>query len=179
MIVTIQTYNRQLAIRLAIVLLIFALLGTALALLVRKAQSQRQLLALHTKILANLPRMQTETVDLQQQLQVLQQALPADLAGRSPELHLYKRLDQIKSTLQPTEMTVTGPEIKDGVQTIGFNLKVPFSRYNALINGMGQLQTGLFPFVDFREIHLTPTATDATIGVVGNVILPPPAGGKP
>jgi len=148
-------------------------------LLLRKGQSQRQLLALHTRILANLPLMQAETNNLHQHVAAFRQALPADLTARSPDLLLYARLDQIKSSLQPSEMTVNAPEHKDGTHIIDFTLKVPFSRYSALVNGMGQLQTELFPFTDFKEITLAPTAAESTIMVTGSVLLPPATGGKP
>lgn len=176
---TLKTRNRQLAIRFTVTLLIFILLGSALALTLRKVQSQRQLLTLHTKILANLPLMQTETTNLRQQVAAFRQALPPGLGSRSADLLLYARVDQIKSVLQPSEMTVTGPESKDGVQTLVFTLKVPLARYSALVNDMGQLQTELFPFVDFREISLAPSPSDTSIVVVGNVLLPPVSGGTP
>lgn len=179
MITILQTRNRQLALRLALTLLIFTLLATTLSLLVRKVQSQRQLVALHTKILTNLPLMQRETTSLQQQVTAFRQALPAELTTRSAELMLYSRLDEIKSTLQPSEMTVTAPESKDGLQTIGFNLKVPFARYNQLVNAMGQLQTRLIPFADFNELSMSPTTTEGSIVVNGSVVLPPLTGVKP
>ncbi|MGE3259956.1 MAG: hypothetical protein AB7J94_09985, partial [Geobacter sp.] len=84
-----------------------------------------------------------------------------------------------KRTLQPLEMTVTAPESKDGVLSIGFNLKLPLARYNALVNGMGQLQTTLIPFVDFKELSLDAKTAEGAITVVGNVVLPTMAGGTP
>lgn len=176
---TLQIRNRQLAARFIMTLVLFILLSSTLALILRKVQAQRQLLTLHTSILANLPLMQAETVNLRQQVAAFRRALPAGLGSRSADLLLYARLDQIKSVLQPGEMTVTGPETKDGVQTLVFNLKVPMSRYSSLVNGMGQLQTELFPFVDFREITLAPSLSDTSIVVVGNVLLPPVSGGAP
>lgn len=179
MINTLQARNRHLAFRLAVLILIAMLLGSALALLLRKGQSLRQLLVLHTRILANLPLMQAETSQLHQQVAAFRQALPADLAARSPDLLLYSRLDQIKSRLQPSEMTINPPEHKDGSHRIDFTLKAPISRYSAVVNGMGQLQAELFPFTDFREITLAPTAADSTLMVSGSVLLPPVTGGKP
>lgn len=177
MIEPLKIRNRQLVIRFAVVLLIFALLGSTLALLIRKGQAQRQLLTLHTRILTNLALMQSETALLQQQLATFRQALPADLGSQSPELLLYTRLDQIKSQLQPSEMTVTGLETKEGTTSVGFSMKVPASRYNELVNGMGRLQNGFVPLVDFHEFGMA--ATDGSIAVAGHVILPLAAKGKP
>lgn len=179
MIIELLTRNRQLAIRLALALLIFTLLGTTLALLLRKVQSQQQLVALHTRILANMPLLQAETTSLHQQVSAFRQAMPVGLSTRSPELQLYTRLDQIKSTLEPQEMTVTSPENKDGILSVSFTLKVRFSDYSKLVNGMGHLQTSLVPFVDFSELTLTPTGSDSMINVAGSVIMPPINGGTP
>lgn len=179
MIEILQARNRQVTIRLLVVLALFALVGSTLAMLARKAAAQRQLLALHTTIVANLPLIQAETMSLMHQLTAFRQALPADIATRSPELLLATRLDQIKSRLQPGEMNVTPTEVKDGIQTIGFTLKVPLDRYASLVNGMGQLQTELVPFVDFKEFAMSATAADSSIVVQGSVILPPYTGGTP
>jgi hypothetical protein len=179
MIATLHKRNRQLALRLALALLAFVVLGVTLALLLRTNQSRQALRDQHARILANLPLMQTETATIQQQMADFRRTLPAGLGSRSPELTLYARLDEIKRTLQPLEMTVTTPESKDGVLSIGFNLKLPLARYNALVNGMGQLQTTLIPFVDFRELSLDAKTAEGAITVVGNVVLPTMAGGTP
>jgi len=179
MIATLHKHNRQLALRLALSLLAFIALGIALALLLRTNQSRQALLKQHTTILANLPRMQAETATIRNQMADFRRRLPTDLGSRSPELTLYTRLDEIKRTLQPLEMTVTAPESRDGVLSIGFNLKLPLTRYTELINGMGRLQTILIPFVDFKELSLDAKTADGSITVVGSVVLPTMAGGKP
>lgn len=172
-------HNRHLALRLALVLLAFIVLGITCALLLRTVQSQQALHDQHTTILANLPRMQAETADIQRQMANFHRTVPTDLGSRSPELTLYARLDEIKRTLQPLEMNVTPPESKDGVLSIGFNLKLPLSRYSQVINGMGQLQTVLIPFVDVKQLSLDAKTAEGAITVVGNVVLPAMAGGKP
>ncbi len=177
MIAPLENRNRSLLLRLTALLLCVALLGTALALLLRKEQAQRRLAALHGRILTNLPLMAAETANLQREVTAFRQGLPGTLDRRSPDLLLYTRLDQIKALLQPSEMTITGVETGNGRKTISFNLKVPAARYSALVNGMGQLQTELFPFVEFREITLNPTATDSSIALSGRVLLPTVGGG--
>ena len=179
MITTLHRRNRQLALRLAVALIVFITLGVALALLLRINQSRQALREQHTTILANLPRMQAETAAIQQQMTTFRRTVPADLGSRSPELTLYARLDEIKLQLQPLEMAVTAPESKDGVLSIGFNLKLPLARYNALINGMGQLQTTLLPFVVFKELTLDAKTAEGAITVIGSVVLPAMAGGTP
>lgn len=179
MIAPLRQQNRQLAIKLAITLVIATLLGSVLALLLRKTQSQRALLEQHTKIVANLPRMQAETASIQQQVNAFRQTLPAGFGSRSAGLLLYTRLDEIKSRLQPSEMTVSPLETKEGLQTVGFTLKVPVTRYGELVNDMGHLQTNLVPHVDFRELSITPKAAEGTIVVSGSVVLPPLTGDTP
>lgn len=179
MIATLRQRNRQLAIKLAISLVIATLLGSVLALLLRKTQSQRALLEQHTRIVTNLPRMQAETASIQQQANAFRQTLPAGFGSRSAGLLLYTRLDEIKSRLQPSEMAVTPLESKEGLQTVGFTLKVPLARYAELVNGMGQLQTNLVPHVDFRELSIAPKTAEGIITVSGSVVLPPLTGGTP
>lgn len=179
MIVSLRKHNRRLALRLALALLVFVVLGVVCALLLRAVQARQALREQHTSILANLPRMQAETATIHQQMAAFRRTMPADLGNRSPELSLYSRLDEIKRTLQPSEMTVAAPERKDGLLSIGFNLKLPLTRYSGLINGMGQLQTTLVPFVDFRELALDAKTAEGAITITGSVILPTLSEGKP
>lgn len=179
MIATLHRHNRQLMLRLAVALLTFIVLGIACALLLRSVQSQQALRDQHTNILANLPRMQDETATIQQQMATFRRTMPADLGSRSPERTIYGRLDEIKRSLQPSEMMVTAAESKEGQLSIGFTLKLPLSRYNEVINGMGQLQTVLVPFVDVKELSLDAKTAEGAITVIGSVVLPTMAGGRP
>lgn len=173
-----QRRTTILAIRLSATVLLVALLGSALALLIRKEQSLITMLGYRNKIKHNLIAMRDNSRLLTEQITAFRQQIKTDHLQRSAEMQLFLRLDQINTDLKPLEMNVTPVESKDGAHSIGFTIKLPTSSYEASINTMGRLQTRLFPFVTFKGASFSATpGTDFT--VEGAVFMPPLSGITP
>lgn len=178
MMVQMRQYSTKQALRLTAILTLVLLLGSSLALITRKKQSLDEMLRYHTRIKSNLIAMQDNTRRIKKQMSDFRTQLKLDEQRHSKEVQLFQRLDQIKSAVQPTEMLVTAIETKDAASSIGFTLKLPYERYEAGVNAMGQLQTESLPLVSFNEASLSSSAGNE-ITITGTVLLPALPGGQP
>ena len=173
-----QKRTTILAIRMSAIVLLVTLLGSALALLIRKEQSLITMLGYRNKIKHNVIAMRDNSRLLTEQMTAFRRQIRTDHLQRSAEMQLFLRLDQIKTDLKPLEMNVTPVESKDGAHSIGFTLKLPASSYETSINTMGRLQTELFPFVIYKGTSFNAVpGTDFT--VEGTVFMPSLTGTKP
>ena len=170
MIQELRSNTRRTGIQLIIILAIFTLLGATLAVMIRKEQSLIKLRASHRTIAANLPRMAEDIRLLHEQVANFRLLTPARGAGRSVELLLFSRLDQVKNTIPSSLMTVTALEKKDGKASVTFSLKLPLQSYTTAINSIGRLQTETFPFVVVNRIGLD--AATGQFSIDGSVIMP-------
>lgn len=169
--------TRRTGVRLIIILVIFTLLGTTLAVMIRKEQSLRSLRTSHRTITVNLPRMAEDIRLLREQVSNFRLLTSAQGSGRSVELLLFSRLDQIKSSLPVTQMTVAALDRKDGKASVSFSLKLPLQSYATVLNGIGRLQTETFPFVVINKAGLDASAT-GQFSIDGSVIMPLTAEGN-
>lgn len=171
MIKELKERTRAAGIRLIIVMILFMLLGIVLAVMIRKEQSLQRMLASHRAIAANLPRMIEDTRQMREQVQNFRRLVPPANGGRSAELLLFSRLDQIKTALPSAVMTVSNLENKDGAASVGFSLKMPLKAYAAAIDSLGRLQTETFPFVVINKVTLD-ALTTGQFSVEGTVTMP-------
>lgn len=172
-----QQRTLQLGWYATIALTVLGILGVTFSLLLRKEQMLKKALVTHRTIVANLPLMRRETLDISQQLSLFRQLMPTDQPQRSNELLLFTRLDQLKTALKPLEMSVTTPETKDGATSIVFSMRLPVQSYSAIVNSLGTLQSTSFPFVVVRSFSID-AKTNSQIAVEGSVIMPVIGEGK-
>ena len=164
--------TRRLEKRLLAAALLLLLLTSLTALLTRYDRSLSSQVRLYRLITDRLPLMKQETKDYKAAIAALQTASDAGAAASSRDLLLYSRLDQVKATLQPSEMSVAAKTTAKSMQSITFNLTLPPHTYAQAVNRMGTLQTASHPFVAFTALHLENTA--AGLKVEGAVHLPIP-----
>jgi hypothetical protein len=171
MIAALKKRTRASSIRLIIVMVLFMLSGSLLAVMIRKEQVLKKEQAVHRTIVANLPRMAEDTRQLRRQVQNFRRLVPDASGGRSTELLLLSRLDQVKAALPTAVMTASNLEKKDGAASVGFSLKMPLQEYATAINSIGRLQTETFPFVVIKKVSLDALAA-GQLSVDGVVLLP-------
>ena len=147
--------------RLFTIIIVVVLLASALVVLIRYEQSLNKMLSFRRTIKPNLVKMSAETKTMQTTTTTLRQKLPQSQGAPSDEALLYARLDQIKSVMQPTEMTVAAKSDTAGMLTINFSINMPAHLYEKSLNGMGSLQTETFPFVTFTGITIEGGATSS------------------
>jgi len=114
MIAALKKRTRASSIRLIIVMVLFMLSGSLLAVMIRKEQVLKKEQAVHRTIVANLPRMAEDTRQLRRQVQNFRRLVPDASGGRSTELLLLSRLDQVKAALPTAVMTASNLEKRTG-----------------------------------------------------------------
>lgn len=177
MIQELRNNTRRTGIQLIIVLVLFMLLGVTLAVMIRKEQSLVKLRTSHRSITANLPVMEEDTRRIREQMANFRRLIPAENGGRSLELLVFSRLDQVKAALPQSTMTVFPLEKKDGNASVAFSLKVPIQNYATAINIVGRLQTETFPFVIINRVALD-AVNSGQFSIDGSVVMPLAAEGK-
>jgi hypothetical protein len=109
--------------------------------------------------------------------------LPVGYGVKSPEWFVYARLDEIKSRLAVPDMTVNAIQIKDGVRTTHFALKILHPDYSQVLNKLAVLETEVFPFVSISSIEISNRSSEASVGltmsVEGDVIMPDTSAAEP
>ena len=147
-----QTHTRRLAIRLALVITLFAVLSTSLATLLRYREALNTLLAHHQVIQRNLVQMRMATNEIRDTIAGFKRLLPNGFDRASSEMLLFTRLDEIKTRLPPGEMTVKTLETREGQLSLEFSYKPATLSYTSLLNTLGQLELLILPYVSIRKV---------------------------
>ena len=147
-----QTHTRRLAIRLALVITLFAVLSTSLATLLRYREALNTLLAHHQVIQRNLAQMRMATNEIRDTIAGFKRLLPNGFDRASSEMLLFTRLDEIKTRLPPGEMTVKTLETREGQLSLEFSYKPATLSYTSLLNTLGQLELLILPYVSIRKV---------------------------
>ena len=155
MITEMHAHTRRQAIRLGLVMALFLILASSLAILLRYRQMLETALDQHGTIRRNLTQMRLETTAIRDVIASFRRLLPNGHGKHSAELLLYSRLDDIKSRLPAGEMVVRTPETKEGVLTLEFAFKPATAvSYSAMINTLGLLEQQIDPFVSINKVSL-------------------------
>lgn len=163
---------RQLESRLVLLLIAITILASTLAVLVRYEQTLNKTLTFRKTVKANLAAMRAETKTILTLTSTLRQKMQHGATYSSDDALLYARLDQIKSDLQPSEMTISAKTTTNGIQSVGFTITQPAHLYPKTVNSMGMLQTETFPFVTFTGFVVEHAQGKAVMKIEGLVQLP-------
>lgn len=173
------SHTRRLAVTLALLMALFVVLSTSLAALLRYRESLETLLDHHRTIRRNLTEMRKTIFETRDSITGFKRLLPNGYGQSSPQMLLYRRLDEVKTKLPSGEMAVNLLETKEGMLSLGFSLKPYTTSYGNLINTLGQLELAVFPFVSIRGISLESPAAEKpgpiTITVEGALLTQAPA----
>jgi len=155
-----QTHTRRLAIRLALVITLFAVLSISLAILLRYREALNTLLTNHQVIRRNLAQMRMATVEISDTIAGFKRLLPNGHDRTSAEMLLFTRLDEVKTRLPSGEITVKPLETKEGQLSLEFSYKPAIPSYTGLLNTLGQLELSILPFVTIRKVTLENPVTE-------------------
>ncbi|MDK9716467.1 MAG: hypothetical protein OEL57_00995 [Trichlorobacter sp.] len=107
--------------------------------------------------------------------------LPPAYGTRTPEWLVYSRIDNLKSRLQTTELTVKAIENRENMIVVDFSATLPLrdvSSYSRIVNLLGYQETLAFPFVNIRSIQVDQSGSETLQGlklvVEGIVQMPAP-----
>jgi hypothetical protein len=169
-------HTSALTIRLALLIFLFAVIASAAAALARYNQGLGVMLVKQRSIKANLDQMRSSTVNINQSVAEFRRLLPAGYGTSSPELLMFARMDEIKQTIRPSDISVKPVETKEGVLTVEFSLKLNNPDFSKLVNTLGQLETSIFPFVSIRSVAIEQSSPGLLSGIMvvveGAVLMP-------
>jgi len=106
-------------------------------------------------IKTNTLKMKHSAADIESGIRHIESLLPDDLYTRSPQELIFLALDDIKTALKRSEVTVTNFDEKMGTVSLPVSIKIPTDSYAMLINNIGYLQSLKFPYYTITSIAIT------------------------
>ncbi len=98
-------------------------------------------------IKTNTLKMKHSAVDIESRIKHIESLLPDDFYTRSLHELIFLALDDIKTALKRSEVTVTNFDEKMGTVSLPVSIKIPTDSYAMLINNIGYLQSLKFPYL--------------------------------
>ncbi len=183
MIAAMQQQTRQKLIKLGIILTCFTLLASLLGVVIRYKEMLARTITNQKTIFQNVGKMRLAANDADKTVAEFKSLLPPDYGTRSPEWLIYSRIDDLKSRLQATELTVKAVENRENMIIVDFSATLPLrdaGAYGRIINLLGYQETLAFPFVSIRSIQVDQSGSGTLQGlkfvVEGVVQTPAPQG---
>lgn len=168
MIAAMRQQTRQKLTKLGIILACFMLLASLLSVVMRYKEMLAHTIINQETIFRNMSRMRLAAQDTDKTVADLKTLLPPAYETRSPEWMVYTRIDDLKSRLQATELTVKTVENKEGMIGVDFSATLPLrdaGAYSRIINLLGNQETMAFPFVSVRSIQIEQSGSETFQGL--------------
>lgn len=105
-------------------------------------------------IRTNTAKMKEATEKMSMAMNFVTTKLPSGYYSRSHREFLLLALDDIKTTLKNSDVTITGFDEKPGELSLPLNISVPVADYTVLVNQIGYLQSLKFPHFTIRRISI-------------------------
>jgi hypothetical protein len=176
-----QHQTRQILIRFCCILGLFALFSAGLVASIHYRKMLATTTASQDIIVHNMTKMQTTAREVEKIVTGFRRLLPPGYGSLSAERLLYTRLDELRVSLKPAEMTLKAIENRAGALSIEFTASFPLRRasdYATIINQLGRQETLAFPFISIESIIIGQDSAAAAGGlkiqVEGTVQTPAP-----
>lgn len=114
---------------------------------------------------SGLARVKSAGANRRQVLTALQSQLGQDSQKNSPEIIIYGKVDELKTHLNPDDMTITAIEKKGGEASLQYTLTFTKADFNHLLNSVNYLQRAVFPLSPVTSIAVTQSESKGTAGV--------------
>lgn len=183
MIAAMQRQTRQKLIKLGIILACFTLLASLLGVVIRYKEMLSRTITNQKTIFQNVGKMRLAAKDADKTVADFKSLLSPAYGTHSPEWLVYTRIDDLKSRLQASELTVKAVENRENMIVADFSAILPLrdaGAYGRIINLLGYQETLAFPFVSVRSIQVdqsdSGTLQSLKFVVEGVVQIPAPQG---
>lgn len=146
----IQVWKR----RFLLAALVFTMLLSSLAILVRHGQSARATAASLSGLGGKLPLMRIATLEMKQALTDFRSLLPSGYGSKTANSMLYERVDDLKMFFPGAVMTIAIPTEQSGGASVPFIVKAVNTNYGDFLTGLAAAQARTFPFVLIDKVSI-------------------------
>jgi hypothetical protein len=109
-----------------------------------------------------------------QVLTLMQSQFGLNASGRSQEMILYTKVDELKASLKADDMTISAVEKRGGEASIQYSLTFNNPDFNNLLNTISALHVAVFPQTPVSSIAVTQTDVkgngSVSFRVIGKII---------
>lgn len=133
---------------------VFAILLSSLALLVRYEQGARTTSASLSTLGEKLSQMRIATGEMKRTLTKIRGHLPSGYGNKSASALLYERVDDLKMLFPKAAMTISVPVEQPDGTSLPFSVKAVNANYNDFLTGLMFAQAGTFPFVLVNTVSI-------------------------
>ena len=156
---------KPLKVRFFIAAALLLIVGIACAAQLRNRLLLEKTSAELTRAQSGLVRVKAASANRRQVLTALQSQLGQGVQKSSPEMILYGKVDELKTHLNPDDMTITAVERKGGEASLQYTLTFGNADFNHLLNSVNYLQSAVFPLTPVNFIAVTQSESKGTTGV--------------
>lgn len=135
--------------------IIFSIILLSVLMLNKYGNSLADTVSRFELIKTNTLKMKHSTADIESRIKHIESLLPADFYTRSPRELIFLTLDDIKTALKRSEVTVTNFDERMDMVSLPVSIKIPTDSYAMLINNIGYLQSLKFPYYTITSIAIT------------------------
>ena len=135
---------------------------------VTQMRSRRQLEKTSDDVIraqAGLTRVKVANANRKQALAAIRSQLDQNTQQNSPEMVLYRKVDELAANLNPDGMTTSSIENKGGEATLLFTLDFNNPDFNALLNTVSTLHAATFPMTPVSAITVSQSDGKGSSGV--------------
>lgn len=118
-----------------------------------------------TRAQRGLVQVKAANVNRRQVLAALQSQFGQGTLHSSPEMILYRKVEEIKASLRPEGMTFTAIGKKGSEASLQYTLTFNNLEYNTLLNTVGSLHNSVFPLTPVSSIAVTQSGAKESGGV--------------
>jgi hypothetical protein len=144
---------------------LFLVSATVCASQVRIRKVQEMTLEGLNRSLTGLQNVRAASANRRQALAAIQSQFGHGGQHISAELVLYSKVDEIKTRLNPNDMTISAVEKKDGEVSIQYTLKLTGQDFNTLLNSISYLHGSVFPLAPVSSVIIARSDAKGTGGV--------------
>lgn len=140
--------------RFLLAVLVFTILLSSLAMLVRHEQSARATSDCLSRLGEKLVQMRIATGEMKQTLTAFRGLLPPDYGSKTANVLLYERVDDLKMLFPGGVMTISAPSEQSGHITLPFSVRAANADYGDFLTGLASAQARTFPFVLINTVSI-------------------------
>lgn len=124
-----------------------------------------------TRAKSGLVRVREANVNRRLVLTALQSKFAQGAQNSSPEMVLYTKIDDIRASLKPDDMTISAVTRGGGEASIQYTLTFKNPEFNNLLNTVSHLHGAVFPLTPVSSIVVTPSGADGVSYTVAGAVI--------